>query len=96
MCACRACARHAPHVCTLFVFAVVSTCVLYMYSDQILAKSCMFLFTEISVCKFLHGLAVVWPEVYFVHWMCQFRHFSAFLCTARHCALDYLASDHVS
>ena len=84
----HACVHYSSSVCS------ISICILHMYSNQILAKSCgMFLFT--AVCKLLHGLAVVWPEVYFVHWMYQFRDFSAFLCTARHCALD-LANDHVS
>ena len=48
---------------------------------QIRVWSCLItdnfgLFTEIAVCKFVHGLAVVWPKTFL---LCPlFIHFSAF------------------
>ena len=50
------------------------------------------LFTEIAVCKFLLGLAVVWPETFLFCPLYVFIHFFASFCMA-HCALD-LARDH--
>ena len=50
------------------------------------------LFTEIVVCKFLHGwLSYDLKPFYFVHCMCLYI-FAAAFCMA-HCALD-LARDH--
>ena len=48
------------------------------------------LFTRIAVCKFLRGLAVVWPETFlFVHCLCLYTlYFSCIFCMA-HCALDF-------
>ena len=80
----------------LLVFAVYLL-VSYMCA-QIRVWSCLVtdnfgLFTEIAVCKFLCGLAVVWPKTFFISCpLYVFRHFSAAFCTA-HCALD-LAKDH--
>ena len=45
------------------------------------------LFTEIAVCKFLRGLAVVCSETFLFCPLYVFIHFSASFCTA-HCALD--------
>ena len=45
------------------------------------------LFTEIDVCKFLHGLVVVLPETFLFYPLYVLIHFSASFCTA-HTALD--------
>ena len=47
---------------------------------------------KLAVCKFLRGLAVVWPGTFIIWPLYVFRHFSASFCTAP-CALD-LARDH--
>ena len=81
-----------------FVFAV------YLLVSYMCAKirvwSCLVtgnfgLFTEIPVCKFLHGWRAYSPKPFFIFISCPlyvFIHFSAAFCTA-HCALD-LAKDH--
>ena len=47
------------------------------------------LFTEIAVCKFLHGLA---RNLFILSIVCVYTFFSASFCMA-HCALDF-ARDH--
>ena len=51
-------------------------------------------FTEIAVCKFLRGLAVIWPEfnLFILSIACAYTLF-CFFCTV-HCALHF-ATDHV-
>ena len=78
----------AVHFCT----CSLSICIIYIYvcSDQSLV--CLVadnfgLFTKIAVCKFLHGLVVVWPETFLFCPLYVFIHFSAAFCAARH-ALD--------
>ena len=66
-------------------------------SSQIRVWSCLVtdnfgLFTEIAVCKFLHGLVVVWPETFLFCPLYVFIHFPASFCMV-HCALE-LAKDH--
>ena len=37
------------------------------------------LFTDISVCKFLHGLAVIWLETFLFHPSYMFIHFYKYI-----------------
>ena len=80
----------------IFVFAVYLL-VLHMCAP-VRVWSCLVtdnfgLFTEIAVCTFLCGLAVVWPKTFLFCPLYLLIHFSASFYTA-HCSLD-LARDHV-
>ena len=114
----RACVRACVRVCVRvqypavsFCVCSISTCIIYVCA-QIRVWSCLVtdnfgLFTEIAVCNFLRGLAVViWPEPFSFCPLCVYKnfknlfvhtHFSAFFffffCTT-HCALG-LARCHV-
>ena len=71
---------------------------IYLYiCAQVRVWSCLVidnfsLFTEIAVCQFLRGFAVVWPETFLFCPLYVFIHFSPSFCMA-HCALD-LARDN--
>ena len=83
VCVC-VCVRARACVCNIPVYIFVITVhllVLYMCA-QIRVWSCLVsdnfgLFTEIAVCKFLRGLAVVWPEtVSILSIVCVYTFFS--------------------
>ena len=65
-----------------------------MYTGKIRKSVLLYLmvFTETAGCKFLRGLAVIWPETFLFCPLYVLIHFSASFCTA-HCALDF-ARDH--
>ena len=68
------CVYVCVHYMLLYIF-VQYVCLYYKsVRDQSLAMLVYLinfaLFTDISVCKFLHGLAVVWPETFFYFVRC--------------------------
>ena len=81
----------------IFVFAVYL--LVSNMCAQIRVWSCLVtdnigLFTELAICKFLHGWRSHGLKPFIFCPLYVFRHFSAAFCMA-HCALD-LARDHAS